>query len=363
MREDESRLSLFRGSGSVFAARLFERCGALQVAEKVLCQERLGLSEVRRLARLPLPFLAKLIELRFPDRALSSPLIRPLTVIPLASLIETKGLLSARRQAAERIQCLDENLSFHCPVYLAIDRWHGQFSADELLDTLAQIVGDDSMKHRFIPFGPSTGELKQIFGAATPTKPLENPGEEFFAGLRRVGVSAIEGGGDLELHSLAARHGLNVCIGQLIPSSDSRNEIDTANREFTRDIRWIDGFLQRIFSLSDRILPLGRCLAWFPRSASRLDSPAQETDSALGLQLLVAIALGRLLMPEVPHIRAPLAIFGIKAAHLALFFGANDLGFAAVDADTATTLGLPRFTEVENIFSRHAGPHTIVNAE
>ena len=49
--------------------------------------------------------------------------------------------------------------------------------------------------------------------------------------------------------------------------------------------------------------------------------------------------------------QAPLALFGYKAADVALRFGANDLGFAAINDETAQRLELPLLSEAEEVFS------------
>ena len=84
-----------------------------------------------------------------------------------------------------------------------------------------------------------------------------------------------------------------------------------------------------------------------------LDTPTSFRDGALGLEMLRIIALGRLLLPEVEYIRAPFSILGPKAGHIALAFGANDIGFAAVDSQSAKALGVLKLSQVSDIINQH----------
>ena len=65
--------------------------------------------------------------------------------------------------------------------------------------------------------------------------------------------------------------------------------------------------------------------------------------------MLRAVALGSLALPDVLYVRAPITRLGEKVSHIALHFGANDLGFVAVDELSARRLGIAPYSAAARI--------------
>ena len=95
-------------------------------------------------------------------------------------------------------------------------------------------------------------------------------------------------------------------------------------------------FVDELLLVRRELAPAGKVTAWFPWAVSSSST-----------QLIRAIALGRLALRSVPRIRAPLSLLGPNVAQAALEFGANDVGFAAVDSYTAQGLGICPLSEIE----------------
>lgn len=80
------------------------------------------------------------------------------------------------------------------------------------------------------------------------------------------------------------------------------------------------------------------------RDGSQLAAPT-DGDESHAADAMRAIAVARLASDH-SEIRAPVAQLGIKAAHVALSFGANHLGQVAAAPETAAALHIPTLAEV-----------------
>ncbi|MHB8898728.1 MAG: hypothetical protein ACYC6Y_08280, partial [Thermoguttaceae bacterium] len=76
----------------------------------------------------------------------------------------------------------------------------------------------------------------------------------------------------------------------------------------------------------------------------------EDADESRAAATLRRIAITCLTSPVGSEVRAPVARLGIKAAHVALSFGANHLGQAAVDHETARVLRIPALADLAEVF-------------
>lgn len=319
-------------AASSFAQKCFVQLGLQELAEQVVSGEVLSRDQAVHLARVAtLPVLGKMIELR-EHHVLSQGAgprevkIRPVFFLPLAELIETLGVGDAVAAGSERLEQLQADITVSQQLSLAIDRWQGQFELDVLLGALTELTD----RHKLYPVNVSTAELEDL-GRVLGAESLKGV-EQVLEHLWRRGYKVIEGGADIATQSLAAKKGFLLRTGQRVASSDA---------ELFR-------FVEELYALREALVASGRWEVWFPWTSAVLDRQL-SAGSPLGVQLLKTIALGRLLLPEVRYIRAPLSLLGIKVAQVATHFGANDLGFATVDENSAEVLGIMRLSEVEEI--------------
>ncbi len=327
---------LLREKAGDFAYSRLEREDLTQLATLIFNGEELPLRDVERIAReISLPMLAKLVQIQRLGRAFQSAKrlevrIRPVCFLPLASLLEEGGKEFALDLCTSYLRELDKNLTLAQDILMAVDRWHGLFATDDFLSSLFSLSHLDGARNRFAILGPSTFELDQIAEMHSLS--------ELLTRLRLAGVTTIEGGSDLELHEFSVRRGFAVAVGQQLANNNGS---------------W-DRFWREVLHLRTRLVPSGALQVWFPWSSTPLDRSENSAESPLGEQTLRAVALGRLVLPEVPYIRSPLSLMGCKVSHVALEFGANDLGFGAVDSRTAERLQIERLSTVTNLVREHA---------
>jgi|GEM_PF-6128815 len=296
-----------------------------------------------------LPQLLKLIEAK--RRGLSESVrCRPVVMMPFAEWLEQ----SLRKYSAEQsielliiesqhyLARLSESINLPQRIYLALDSWSGKFSFETLITLLDR--SGCSKDGRYVWLGPSTVDVRQIIAG---TKGLEV--ESVLEQLWKVGVRFIEGGADVDILRSAARLGFDIGISQHV----TLNKDELVGQALERSVQ--------------EMLALGKDTArkdtadgallhvWFPWSKNKLDGEPAGGDAPLGGMLLKLIALARLLLPEARFIRAPVSLLGLKAAHVALEFGANDLGFVALDVDSANNLGIAKWSEVRETLELRRG--------
>ena len=341
--------------------RVLEQSKLTHVAEKIVAQETLSLRDAEQLAgNASLPLLVNLVALDSVtrNRSLNAVRLRPLFHVPIGQLLEERGYSACGDHIDARLRDLScDATSPNEPIFVAIDRWSGRFSFSELSQALMRICEFSSDVISFRILGPSTVDLVQMLESNDAKGESDSAYlEQVLMMLRELGVSAIEGGSDLDLHREAAMLGFETVFShELALDSASRQELflsadpnasDSRLTEFTRE------FLQEFLLVRSEIEPLGHFSTWFPWTASLLDHRSGKA-VPIAVQVLRAIALGRLMFPETPYIRAPLSALGLKVAHVALEFGANDLGFAAVDSDTERALGVARLSDAMTIIQGH----------
>lgn len=334
-----------------FAYEMFKQQGMLPFAFKVLSGVRFTEAEALYLAnQVSLPVLAKLIAL-VPRIAVaqSEIFLRPVCFLPIGALLEEQGKEGAFSTCRTYLEQLANDLSVPQPVCLAIDRWQGKFAFEDLLDVLAEVARLSFSNLTFRALGPSSAELKQLFGSK---EDLREEVIRVLDLLRAHGVTSIDGGSDIEVHRVGAEQGFFLSVGQLVALPRRMSSLSETSQPGSQH-QWFDeGFILGLEALNELSERRNEFQVWFPWSLGSLDHMENLGGQPLGLQLLRAIALGRLMLPKLPFIRAPLSLLGVKLAHVALEFGANDLGFAAVDARTAGCLGLAPLSGIVEIMEK-----------
>ena len=341
-----------------FGLAMLARAGLAEVAAHV-CAGRDLLNEISLDQRktlvqeASLPLLLKLIELRpKKDSTAAVPSTvrcRPVTCLPLGEIFEQASHTRAEVRAREltlaefdrRVDRLLQHDGLPPRLFVALDRWSGRFGLDAYLSVLGEV--SRRMGPRFVWVGPSTAEIRVM---------LQSGGvrdvDSLLTRLTEIGVRSIEGGFDREILAAALRHKFAVAAGQpviLSPGATLEGFLEDAVNGFE--------YLRQISSAETGIQ------VWFPWSATQLDRGAVSAETPLAGVLVRLIALARLFLPEVRFIRAPITLMGVKAAHVAVEFGANDLGYVAFDSDTAVALGVARWSELSDTFARHGTEVTL----
>ena len=336
-----------------FAWQRIEAAGLVDIACTIRSEAELGEEELGRLAVQPLAFLGKLLSLRGARTAESAPvaLLRPLVFLPLAEKLESGGVgaaVAALRGLMEEDQ-IARFVREQGPVLCAFDRWHGKFSTGDFFAALRELFLPPSISS-FRVLGPSAKDIKDMILGAGKNVDSDEDVEGFFArelapGLRSIGVDTVQGGTSLRIHSAAGRHGLQNYVAHDL------------NRHRLAE----NSFIRHLLAIRQEVSHRSTLTGWLPLFRSILDQGSPGAAHPLGLEVLKSVALARLAFPEARLVQAPLSIFGLKAADVALHFGANDLGFAAVDAETARRLDLPLLSILQESFS--TAPVRVVYSE
>lgn len=308
----------------------------LVVAAKLQHQLELTDSEKSYLAEVEsLPLLGKLVELKCGP--LSQVTLRPLALLPVTALIQKEPQRTAIEKLLERTRTLLTETALTEPLSIALDSWVGAVNFERRLELLARI-GETFITEKSISFvGPSSGEILEILNQEKLEASLDNIGQ-LLEQLAALKIHSVQGGFDLTVHQAALNHGFSVCVGQPIEA---------------QGLNWSKNFLTRLSKVATLQSSYAGQITWFPWAPYVMDGP--ESSGPLAFDVLRSISLARLLLPPETHIRAPLSLLGPKLSHVALGFGANDLGFAAVDELSAKMLGVRLLSEVETLINSHAG--------
>lgn len=336
-----------------FAWRRLKTLGFDGLAHAVAEGKTLSGLQLMQLVNAPIPVLAKLIELR--HSAPREATLAPVVYFPLAAAVEASGAVEAAERCVEGLLSAAQNRTT-AAIGIVVDRWTGDFP----FETLAEAIDLTSQRLRLeavaTPFftGPSTGELKRIMRAAveTPSASLES----LLSILQQSGIRTIEGGTDLTIHKRALAAGFRSTVSQDLTRSRLTRAVLTAQpvaaQSDTSDVGMVHApfavgtqYIGTLHEIVACVQSYQERVCWSPAAAAPLDTAA-AAESPLGAELVSAIAIARILLPPGVSIRAPLSLMGIKAAQTALHFGADDLGFAALDGATAEQLALPLYSEI-----------------
>lgn len=327
-----------------FAFDKLAQADLLIIANKLIGNEPLTAGELQYLVcDVDIIYLGKLSEL-VRKSSKEDVRLRPVFYLDLGAALEKGKLTNAKEEAREAIRRVDEQLNLTQPLYLAIDTWRGKFRFETLIEILGELASDSKLNHELTPLGPSSAELKEILR----NDDTEASRDRVLTHLWNSGVRSIEGGFDLDIHKLAADKGFTLSVGQMIDrESFALKDVGEVGSGKTP-------FVEQLELMRDCLLSSGQLSVWFPWSINRLDGLGINLNGPLGLQMLRAVSLGRLLLPEIQYIRAPLSLLGPKLSHIALAYGANDLGFAAVDSTSAKKLGIAKLSETVSIINEHS---------
>ena len=97
-----------------------------------------------------------------------------------------------------------------------------------------------------------------------------------------------------------------------------------------------ESFCRTLIANREELTTRAESVAWFPALTEPLDRESTANGSFTGAEVLRAIAVARLVLPESVEVRAPLAMLGPKLAQVALSFGASHLGYVAVDGQPSS---------------------------
>jgi biotin synthase-like enzyme len=92
-----------------------------------------------------------------------------------------------------------------------------------------------------------------------------------------------------------------------------------------------ESFCRTLVATRDTVSRDEAVTAWYPVLNKPLDQDPGGDGDFSGVEVLRAIALGRLVLPPEIEVWAPLATLGPKLAQVALEFGASHLGYVAFD--------------------------------
>ena len=323
-----------RESSGEFAFAQFQRTGVRPLAEKI--HEGLPLAEddAFRLGSLPLPLLLSLVALQ--QERLEPPRLRTVACLPLAKQLEQYGTHEAFRIGTAVLDALDRPETAVDCLYLTVDRWTGTFSPTTLIDILVRLTARPFRYLNVALLGPSTAEVKSFYTEKKAGDQGIHPAA-FLARLKAAGIAGLEGGSDLEIHSLALEQHLQVNVALKVATH--AKDQDATQRFAT--------FVTSLFAIRDILGAHPDCRSIFLLTSSVLDSPSKSGTEPLAAEVLSLLAVARLTVPNIPYVGAPYCLLGAATSALARSFGANDFGFCAVDSQTAALLGIPRNHEMQ----------------
>jgi hypothetical protein len=102
-------------------------------------------------------------------------------------------------------------------------------------------------------------------------------------------------------------------------------------RQIAQPLAEWETYCRQLIAMREELGTSSEPVAWYPKVNRTPDENASLDDDYTGVEVLRAIALARLLLPESVQIVAPLATLGPKLAQVALDFGATHLGYVSRD--------------------------------
>ena len=130
--------------------------------------------------------------------------------------------------------------------------------------------------------------------------------------------SVAENGTDSEVHPTSAELPVaRVVSAEQLPRLIAQHLTD-----------W-ETYCRQLIALRDELGASSEPAAWYPKVNRSPDENASSVDDYTGVEILRAIALARLMLPESVQIVAPLTTLGPKLAQVALDFGATHLGYVS----------------------------------
>jgi hypothetical protein len=258
----------------------------------------------------------------------SSLRVRPTILFPLQRV-----LAGERHLLDELFLTLSSYQGSFEPLFIAVDRWFGEFSLELTLTEYGNILQKLPTKYEVIALGPTT---KEIFELSRKTK---RSIEDILSVIRDARFQYIDGGTSLEIHEKGFQAGF---LSSLIHDVSYLFEPSDSDILLERFIDELEEIREKVPSLK----------AWTPTVTLLSKNLLSLQSAPIGALFPRMIGIARLALPEAQFIRTPLTLFGYHLASLCTFFGANDLGFVGYTTESAKMLGIPSIHEVEFILSR-----------
>ena len=307
---------MFQQAIGRFAQGCFEEHSLIGIAEKIFYSEDLTLEERSVILELELPFLGKLVEIFLSGRRKSAiARFRPAVYFHLAREIENSGGRQAGRDLLSLLRAIDPEHEIEVPIWITFDSWDIAGGAEALLEVFHVVMTQNDISGRFLIRGPSVSDLLQLSSSSFDSQAL-------LPEFKSLGVGSIEADADHSLLLEATRENLETIIYRQL-SQDCIGDSCSAN------------VLSFDFS-------------------GKLDAKHDREVSLLGGQVVRLAAISRLLFHEQDYIQLPLSLVGDKVAHVAISFGVNDLGFVALNNETAAALGVWPLQDALNVLDQHS---------
>lgn len=307
--------------------RTIGRFGFLRIAQKIEQSLPLELDDVELLiARAGLPVLMQLQLLR-------PRVFRARTAIPLLLLSESlsKQLLtstSAQDGIAEQLRSMS---------YPEIHIMFQTNAPAQLAEKVAPIIERLSKVRPGLTF--LAPRLEDLIAAVCASRPIsfakgyDKQIETTLSQLRQVGFQVLNSARVRQELTLLGEMGFRTTV-----YTDLYDYLST--RELAEELLSVANLFQSSNSRRLTIEVWGAALR-------RYSYASLPEDAVRDFQLLRILAVGSLVLPLVPAIRASSRYFSLQALTLAQYCGANDLGYAALDEFTAAALNIESIKTIQ----------------
>lgn len=325
---------------SSFAKEILKKNNVYDIAEKLVSKEELVKTDILRLCSTQTPILSKLSELK--GVKAEETRLRPLLLLEVSKILEENSAEEVSRILVEKIEKIDQQIKINRSIFLALDRWHGSFDSKKLVEAISifsEMLSNKNLQNSFVGLAPSSEEILKCLKINSKedfSTEQTNLIKSFLESINQFGARRIEGGLTLEIHRIAQDVGYSLAIAQDVGSS----WFSTKNSQERND-QLKENFVNNLSNIRDKFEGKG-LEVWIPWSSNTGEFPA-------GAHILHCISLAFLFLNRVRYIRAPLSSVDIKLADLSRRFGANDFGFAAIDENTLSKLGISRLSELNKI--------------
>jgi len=296
----------------------------------------ISVDHITTLFSLPLPLLSTLIQgfkQLHPHSA--SVIKRPLKFVPLVALIEQRGMDETVKTVTQELQSLPYNFTKQpLKVSIAIDRWRGVAKFSSIVSTINAILSNKSIANiQFL--GPSTADLSEIIASRNNSAEISTQVKELLFQLAQAGITRIDGGSNFEIHQLSAEAGFTISYAEDLSAHTQKETSTVKQLQKSRNILYATGKME----------------TWFPWAPTLL---RRNADAPSFARVLRSLAVARLILPKTPYIKASTSLTGAAFAQITPHYGANDLGYFAIDAASAKECGIPLLTEPNSSFDELA---------
>lgn len=321
-----------------FSLRTLRECGLLNVGEKIVNGVSLSIEEIERLlGGVTLAALMQLVKLCGGARDLPEPI--PLVVLPISSLLAG----SDKHIAVETLTTYLRGISYK-ELRVVIDRFDHTSLDAGLLEAIAEIA---ACRSGLKIVGPPAEEIfsacndEMLAGAgASKSIPLDwgsnayGELESLLVKLRSAGVERLRPSCQPKALALTSKLGIPT---SLVTDLDQFS----SNKELAIELLEIDAFTSTGSKID----------VWIPGILS-ITQKTRQKNGIEDARLLRSLAVGTLVLKNISTRRATSRYFSLGGIELAPCFGANDLGFGAVDQVTSEALSLEPYEVLKGLFHR-----------